>query len=85
MRFSDKLFSKVNFGPICIFDHISLVSSIIYIRPYLLNTFQIKSAVATIEDTGDGPLNEELDEITKVCVIVLADIITILVHCSFYF
>lgn len=28
---------------------------------------QIKSAVASIKDSGDGPLDEELDEITKVC------------------
>ena len=27
----------------------------------------MKAAVAAVEDSGDGPLNEELDEITKVC------------------
>ena len=27
---------------------------------------QLKTAVAAVEDSGDGPLNEELDEITKV-------------------
>jgi len=26
----------------------------------------MKAAVAAVEDSGDGPLNEELDEITKV-------------------
>ena len=41
---------------------------------YLCDTFQIKSAVASIEDIRDGPLDEELDEITKVCAIVFADI-----------
>ena len=28
---------------------------------------QIKSAVASVEDSGDGPISEELDETTKVC------------------
>jgi len=27
----------------------------------------MKAAIAAVEDSGDGPLNEELDEITKVC------------------
>jgi len=26
----------------------------------------MKAAVTAVEDSGDGPLNEELDEITKV-------------------
>ena len=42
----------------CIYNSISIIS----------NLMQIKSAVASIEDSGDGPLDEELDEITKVCV-----------------